>query len=246
MKRNSSFAQKTQGLNFDLIMAVQTSFSLNFLTIIFSIFLLSVSRGNLVHAVEENDILCLKSIKDSVEDPHNFLSSWDFRNQTKELGFICSFAGVECWNERENRVISLDLRSFGLKGNFPNEISYCKSLTSLDLSHNHFYGSIPANISSMLPFLVTLSLSSNNFSGQIPASLGNCSYLNGLELDHNRFSGQIPSTIGFLHRINRFNVAYNLLVGPVPRFVNGIRVNASSYANNPGLCGYPLKPCKSY
>lgn len=227
-------------------MAVKTNFFLNFLTIIFSIFLLNVSRRNLVHAVEEDDVLCLKSIKESVEDPHNFLSSWDFSNPTKGLGFICSFVGVECWNQRENRIISLDLRSLGLKGNFPNEISYCKSLQSLDLSHNHFYGSIPANISSMLPYAVTLSLSSNNFSGQIPASLGNCSYLNVLELDHNRFSGQIPSAIGFLQRISTFNVTHNLLVGPVPHFVNGIRVNASSYANNPGLCGYPLKPCKSH
>ena len=182
---------------------------------------MSVPRRSPVHAVEEDDILCLKSIRDSVEDPHNLLSSWDFRNQTKRPGFICSFTGVECWNERENRIISLNLGSLGLKGIFPNEISYCKSLTSLDLSHNHFYGSIPTNISSMLPYLVILSLSSNNFSGEIPTSLGKCTYLNVLELNHNGFSGQIPSTIGSLPRINKFNVADNLLVGPVPRFVNG-------------------------
>ncbi|KNA22089.1 hypothetical protein SOVF_037340 [Spinacia oleracea] len=99
----------------------------------------------------------------------------------------------------------------------------------------------------MVPFLVTLSLSSNRFNGEIPASLGNFSYLNALELDHNRLSGRIPAIIGKLQRIMEFNVADNLLVGPIPHFVNtGMKANATSYANNPGLCGYPLKPCKAY
>lgn len=217
---------------------------LNFLSI-FTIYLLSATSSR-VHAEEEDDILCLKSIKQSLQDPHNYLTSWKFNNRSTGPGFICAFTGVQCWNLVENRVLGIDLGSFGLRGKFPTGISKCQSLTSLNLSHNNLYGPIPVNVSTMLPFLVTLSMSSNDFSGEIPASLGNCSYLNVLELDRNRLSGRIPPEIGQLPRLVRFSVADNLLVGPIPHFVNGIGVNASSFANNSGLCGYPLKPCKTY
>jgi len=48
----------------------------------------------------ETDIFCLKSIKNSLEDPNNYLtSSWNFNNKTE--GFICRFNGVECWHPDE-------------------------------------------------------------------------------------------------------------------------------------------------
>uniref|UniRef100_A0A803L874 Leucine-rich repeat-containing N-terminal plant-type domain-containing protein n=2 Tax=Chenopodium quinoa TaxID=63459 RepID=A0A803L874_CHEQI len=207
--------------------------------------MLSTTMSENTAPIDEDDVLCLKSIKHSLEDPHNFLKSWDFDNPNINLpGFICKFNGIICWNSMENRVLGMNLSYFGLKGKFPSEISKCSGLQSLNLSHNRFYGSIPSNISTMLPFLVTLKMSSNRFSGEIPASLGNCSYLNALELDHNRFSGRIPDAIGELQRVSKFSVANNLLVGPIPHFVNGRMFNATSYANNLGLCGYPLKPCK--
>ena len=65
-----------------LVRALLHIFSLSFLNI------LEISNGS------ENGIYCLRSIKDSLEDPHNFLKdSWNFNNNT--LGFICEFVGVE-------------------------------------------------------------------------------------------------------------------------------------------------------
>ncbi|XP_044466972.1 probably inactive leucine-rich repeat receptor-like protein kinase At5g48380 [Mangifera indica] len=190
----------------------------------------------------EQDIACLKSIKASLEDPYNYLSaSWNFNNNTE--GYICKFAGVECWNSEENRVLNLRLSDMGLKGEFPRGISNCSSMTGLDLSSNNLSGSLPENISHLARFLTSLDLSSNNFSGNIPANLANCSYLNTLKLDHNQFTGQIPAQLGQLDRLKTFSVANNQLSGEIPHF-SGYSVKPEDFAGNLGLCGYPLKSCQ--
>ncbi|KAL3367420.1 hypothetical protein AABB24_011916 [Solanum stoloniferum] len=190
----------------------------------------------------QSDIDCLKSIKDSFEDPLKFLNTtWQFDNQTE--GFICKFAGIQCWHPDETRVLSISLPDMGLKGKFPRGLENCTSITSLDLSSNNLHGSIPTNISKIIRFVVMLDLSSNNLSGDIPVNLANCSFLNSLRLDHNQFTGQIPPEIALLGRLKNFNVANNQLFGPVPRFINST-FPAESYANNAGLCGPPLPLCK--
>ena len=187
----------------------------------------------------DTDIFCLKSIKDSLEDPHNYLQSWNFNN--KKEGFICNFIGVECWHPDENKVLNLRLSDMSLTGLFPNGIRNCTSLTGLDLSANNLSGTIPQNIATLLPFVTSLDLSSNQFSGVIPLSLANCTYINIIKLDQNQLSGQIPPQLALLPRLRTFTVSNNSLMGPVPNFANGhVTVN---YSNNKGLCGPSLKPC---
>lgn len=188
----------------------------------------------------DTDIYCLKAFKDSMEDPENFLSSWNF--STTSQGFVCSFVGIECWHPDENRVLNINLADLGLKGELPVELANCTSLTGLDLSGNLLFGTLPTNISEILPFVTSLDLSSNNFSGQIPRDLANCSFLNVLKLNNNGFSGQIPVELGRLTRMREFNVANNSLYGQVPVFQNA-NISAESYAGNPGLCGGPLPRC---
>ncbi|KAK8466282.1 hypothetical protein PHAVU_008G050700 [Phaseolus vulgaris] len=62
----------------------------------------------------DNDISCLRSVKAALQDPYNYLQSWDFNNKTE--GYICKFTGVECWHPDENRVLNLKLSNMGLKG----------------------------------------------------------------------------------------------------------------------------------
>ncbi|KAL1331791.1 hypothetical protein HN51_049049 [Arachis hypogaea] len=188
------------------------------------------------------DIFCLKSIKESLEDPDNYLQSWDFSNYTE--GFICRFTGVDCWHPDENRVLNLKLSNMGLKGEFPRGIRNCSSLTGLDLSINHLSGHIPSDISSILTYATTLDLSSNMFSGEIPPSLANCTFLNYLKLDDNKLSGGIPPEFASLRRLKTLSLTNNELSGPVPNFPSGRSV---SYGNNRGLCGGPsLLPCSSH
>nr|GMD65886.1 probably inactive leucine-rich repeat receptor-like protein kinase At5g48380 [Ipomoea batatas] len=203
------------------------------------VLLLALHCGG-IHALQ-NDMDCLRSVKDSLEDPLGNLESWDFTNQTE--GFICSFVGVVCWNDNENKVLNMELSDLGLRGPFPLGIQRCSSLTGLDLSGNQLYGTIPSDIGNIISKVTTLDLSSNRFSGEIPASLANCTYLNVLRLSDNQLTGQIPPEFGWLGRIKEFNVSNNRLTGPVPTFFAG-NIPAESYENNEGLCGdRPLEPC---
>ncbi|XP_073050594.1 probably inactive leucine-rich repeat receptor-like protein kinase At5g48380 [Primulina eburnea] len=187
----------------------------------------------------QSDVDCLKSIKDSLEDPLNNLRySWNFNNSTE--GYICRFSGIECWHENENKVLNIKLVDMGLKGEFPQGIVNCSSLTGLDISNNNIYGNIPNNISNLITYVTTLDLSSNQLSGEIPEDLAKCQYLNSIKLDNNQLSGQIPLQISLLNRIKSFSVANNKLTGPVPRFFNA---TTEDYSGNLGLCGGPLPPC---
>ncbi|KAK2966618.1 hypothetical protein RJ640_025303 [Escallonia rubra] len=189
-----------------------------------------------------DDIACLKTIKASLEDPLNYLSSsWNFNNATE--GYICKFTGIECWHPDENKVLNIRLSGMGLKGEFPVGVANCTSLTGLDLSSNNIYGTIPSNIPKLVEFVTTLDLSSNNLSGEIPVNLSRCSYLNVLKLDSNQLTGQIPAELGLLSRIKTFSVANNRLTGQVPHFGN-TSIAAENYANNAGLCGRPLPDCR--
>ncbi|KAL3529626.1 hypothetical protein ACH5RR_008948 [Cinchona calisaya] len=189
-----------------------------------------------------NDIQCLQSMKESLQDPFGYLTSaWNFDNITE--GSICDFVGVDCWHDNENKVLNIKLSNMGLKGLFPLGLEMCTSLTGLNLSSNYFSGPIPLDIGQNLRFITSLDLSNNNFSGLIPPSLATCNYLGSLKLDNNNLSGSIPSDFGLMSLIHYFSVSNNSLTGPVPNFIKASPI--LFYANNPGLCGqYPLKKCK--
>ncbi|CAI9780647.1 unnamed protein product [Fraxinus pennsylvanica] len=186
----------------------------------------------------EDDIKCLQEVKSSLTDPTGKLNSWKFSNSS--VGFICSFEGVTCWNDRENRLLGLQLRDSSLAGKIPASLQFCHNLQSLDLSSNALSGSIPPQICTWLPYLVTLDLSHNEFSGEIPADLANCTYLNNLILDDNRLSGNIPIQFSSLGRLRRFTVANNDLSGRVPEFNYDLELD---FGGNSGLCGGSLGKC---
>ncbi|XP_020218800.1 probably inactive leucine-rich repeat receptor-like protein kinase At5g48380 [Cajanus cajan] len=203
-------------------------------------FFLLILRG-MVYGTD-SDIFCLRSVKNALKDPYNYLQSWNFNNNTE--GYICKFIGVECWHPDENRVLNIKLSNMGLKGQFPRGIQNCSSLTGLDFSLNRLSQTIPADISTLLTFVTSLDLSSNDFTGEIPGSLANCTYLNNLRLDQNQLTGQIPANLSQLPRLKSFSVSNNFLTGLVPPFKTGI-ANAENYANNSGLCGGPLEACQA-
>ncbi|KAK7266252.1 hypothetical protein RIF29_18894 [Crotalaria pallida] len=201
------------------------------LTLLLSFFLLFVSSQ------DEDNVRCLKGIKNTLHDPDNRLATWHFENTT--IGFICDFVGVSCWNQRENRVLGLTLRDMKLSGRIPDSLKYCgKSIQSLDLGANLLTSEIPVEICSWMPFLVNLDLSQNQLSGIIPPTIENCSYLNELVLSDNDLSGSIPYELGGLSRLKKFSVANNHLSGTVPSFLNGY--GREDFQGNDGLCGGPL------
>ncbi|VVB04322.1 unnamed protein product [Arabis nemorensis] len=189
-------------------------------------------------SADEDDIRCLKGIKSSLTDPQGTLKSWNFANTT--VGFLCSFVGVSCWNNQENRVINLELRDMGLSGRIPESLQFCVSLQKLDLSNNRISGNIPTQLCNWLPFLVSIDLSNNGLNGEIPTDLAKCRFINSMVLSDNRLSGQIPVQFSSLVRLASFSVSNNDLTGRIPSFLNSPNYSADDFKGNKGLCGPPL------
>ncbi|XWS22526.1 hypothetical protein CRYUN_Cryun29cG0044000 [Craigia yunnanensis] len=187
----------------------------------------------------EDDITCLEGLKSSLTDPDSRLSTWSFNNRSSTS--VCQLTGVSCWNEKENRIISLQLPSMKLSGQLPDSLKYCRSLQTLDLSKNCLDGPIPNDICSWLPYLVRLDLSGNRLSGSIPPQIVNCKFLNDLVLDDNKLSGSIPYVLARLDRLKRFSVANNHLSGSIPSDL--ARFEEEVFDGNSGLCGKPLSKC---
>ncbi|TKY50327.1 LRR receptor serine/threonine-protein kinase [Spatholobus suberectus] len=185
----------------------------------------------------EDNVRCLKGIKDSLQDPQDRLATWRFDNTT--AGFVCDFDGVSCWKQNENRVLGLELQDMKLSGRIPKSLKYCgKSIQRLDLASNSFSSEIPPEICTWMPFLVSINMSGNDLSGPIPPSIVNCSYLNELVLSDNELSGPIPYESGSLARLKKFSVANNKLSGTIPSYFSGF--DAEDFEGNSGLCGVPL------
>ncbi|KAG2261193.1 hypothetical protein Bca52824_068272 [Brassica carinata] len=192
----------------------------------------------------EANVNCLRNIKSQLTDPNENLSSWVFGNN-ETAGYICKFTGVTCWHDDENRVLSIKLSGFGLRGVFPVGIKNCSDLTGLDLSRNNFSGPLPTNIDSLIPSVTTLDLSYNSFSGEIPVSVANITFLNILSLNGNQFTGTLPPQLGQLGRLTKISVANNRLSGPIPTFnETNVKFGVNDFAGNQGLCGKPLDPCE--
>ncbi|KAK9107899.1 hypothetical protein Syun_023910 [Stephania yunnanensis] len=190
----------------------------------------------------EDDVRCLRGVKDSLRDPQRRLSSWTFNNDS--VGFICNFVGASCWNDRENRLITLQLPQMGLSGQIPDSLQFCPSLQNLDLSRNSISGSIPPNLCDWMPYLVTLDLSNNGLNGPIPAELVNCKFLNNIVISNNRLSGSIPYQLSRLTRLKRFVAANNDLSGEIPPFISSLPSSGEGdFDGNPKLCGRPLGSC---
>ena len=97
----------------------------------------------------EDDVMCLQGVKNSLSNPTNKLSSWTFTNSF--VTSICRLQGFVCWNEKKNRLISLQLPTMQLFGEVSESLKYCRSLQTLYLSNNSISSPIPSQICNQLP-----------------------------------------------------------------------------------------------
>ncbi|KAL1555662.1 receptor-like protein EIX2 [Salvia divinorum] len=132
--------------------------------------------------------------------------------------------------------------SFQWKG---KEYEYWKNLKLLkliDFSSNRLTGNIPRSFSTMRG-LISLNLSRNSLTGYIIPNIGNMEVLDSLDLSYNQLSGKIPTSLAEIHTLRVLDLSNNNLTGKIPTGTQLQSFNASSYADNDGLCGDPLPKC---
>ncbi|XP_022891713.1 receptor-like protein 12 [Olea europaea var. sylvestris] len=112
--------------------------------------------------------------------------------------------------ELSPKLRTLNVSNNNFQGVLPDLSSKFSNFNSIDLSFNHFNGSLPilppngyvVDLSSnefWIPSLnVTLSLhlQNNNFTGEIPTSLRSCTFLTFIDLSQNKLTGNIPTWVG--------------------------------------------------
>ncbi|CDY48748.1 BnaA02g30090D [Brassica napus] len=146
-------------------------------------------------------------------------------------------------------------------------ISSPSKLERLSLGNNHFKGSLPISISSLLIVLdlssnafqgplfdppvstEALVVSNNNFTGKIPESICEQRYLQTLDLSNNSFTGSIPQCLKNLNSYLSFLILHhNQLNGSIPEiFTNATDLVSIDVSQNRLVGKLPrsLKSCTS-
>lgn len=132
-------------------------------------------------------------------------------------GAITSLKGIE---RVFGNLTALNVAGNFMVGEFPVSVLELEYLTSLDLSHNSFSGTIPTIIGTATTSLQTLKLSYNQFSGNIPSTLGNLRDLSRLTLQSNNLHGSIPAELSKLTSLTQIAFNDNSLSGPILDFAN--------------------------
>ncbi|VVA35927.1 Hypothetical predicted protein [Prunus dulcis] len=133
-----------------------------------------------------------------------------------------------------------DDASFIWKGIMRTYKSTLGLVKRIDLSSNRLTGEIPSEITHLVE-LVSLNLSRNRLTGQITPEIGNLQLLDSLDLSRNQIDGRIPTSLARIDRLSFLDLSYNNLSGEIPTGTQLQSFNALDYAENPLLCGPPLK-----
>lgn len=168
----------------------------------------------------ESDCEVLRSLKSSI-DPNtiprsSFLDTWNLTADPCES--TTQFLGIYCTYPEDNssqRVIAIDLDSYGYDGFITQSIGNLTELTTLSLGKNNFRGPIPDSISSLRK-LTTLSMSGNFLTGSIPKGITMLKKLESLDLSYNTLSGPIPANLSGLRRLIHLSLSHNQLSGRIP------------------------------
>lgn len=130
-------------------------------------------------------------------------------------GFIvlCIISGLE----------SATLPSFGIESDHLALLDFKKRITEDPLhimsSWNdsiHFCSWVGVTCNNSTKRVVSLSLEQKKLSGSLTPSIGNLSYLTGINIRDNSFHGEIPQEMGCLLRLQFLNLSHNSFSGKIP------------------------------
>ncbi|KAJ3702089.1 hypothetical protein LUZ61_005794 [Rhynchospora tenuis] len=160
----------------------------------------------------------------------------------------------------------LDLSLNRLTGTIPPAL-LSTSTPSLALANNNLTGELPKcyesvnfwvidvggnRLSGDASFLfgkqkaaVNIVLANNDFEFDL-SNVEFSDNLYGFDLSHNKIYGKIPKSFASAADLWFPNLSFNRLCGELPQGGNMGRFDASVFANNACLCGYPLQPCSNW
>ncbi|KAL8266918.1 hypothetical protein R6Q59_004262 [Mikania micrantha] len=108
-------------------------------------------------------------------------------------------------------IQTIDLSYNRFSGSLPQHILLPVTLQFLNLSSNHFTGSI------QIPHtLISLNISNNTFGGSLPIPPSVCTNLTLLDLSLNDFTGDIPPGFSACSKLQVLSLGFNNLTGPIP------------------------------
>ncbi|XP_019191298.1 PREDICTED: systemin receptor SR160-like [Ipomoea nil] len=166
----------------------------------------------------------------------------DGSEQCHGAGNILEFGGIT--QDRLDRISMRNPCNFTrvYEGITQPTFNHNGSIIFLDLSYNKLEGSIPKELSSMY-YLSILNLGHNDLSGPIPQELGDLKNFAILDLSHNQLNGSIPQSLTSLTFLADIDLSNNHLSGMIPQSAPFDTFPDYRFANNSGLCGYPLARC---
>ncbi|XP_021827499.1 probable LRR receptor-like serine/threonine-protein kinase At4g36180 [Prunus avium] len=145
-----------------------------------------------------------------------------------------------CGDEQIAPINYEDDASFIWKGRMHTYKSTLGLVKRIDLSSNRLTGEIPSEITHLVG-LISLNLSRNQLTGQITPEIGNLQSLDSLDLSRNHIDGRIPTSLARIDRLSFLDLSYNNLSGKIPTGTQLQSFDPLDYAENPQLCGPPLK-----
>ncbi|GER48993.1 leucine-rich receptor-like protein kinase family protein [Striga asiatica] len=166
----------------------------------------------------------------------------DGSKQCHGAGNLLEFGGIR--QEQLNRISTRHPCNFTrvYRGITQPTFNHNGSMIFLDLSHNNLEGNIPKELGSMF-YLSILNMGHNGLSGPIPEELGGLKNVAILDLSYNRLNGTIPNSLKSLTLLGEIDLSNNELSGMIPESNPFDTFPDYRFANNSGLCGYPLPSC---
>ncbi|KAH0986509.1 hypothetical protein GBA52_013686 [Prunus armeniaca] len=172
---------------------------------------ISPSLGNLTHLTHLN--LSHNSLYGSLETQF-FLSL----NRLEFLDLSYNLLSGELpFSLPSSNIRTVDLSSNHFHGSIPSSIFHrASNLTSFNVSNNTFTGYVPSSIClHSSPFVRLLDFSSNEFSGNLALGLGECSELQVFRAGHNNLSGLLPEDIYNATKLEEIAIPLNSLRGAI-------------------------------
>ncbi|GKF01802.1 leucine-rich repeat-containing protein [Tanacetum coccineum] len=113
------------------------------------------------------------------------------------------------------KLFHLDISYNHFNGSIPSQLFQLTTLRYLDMSYNNFNGSIPSQLF-QLTTLRYLDMSVNNFNGSIPSQLFQLTNLRYLDMSRNNLEGRLGPEPGSFRKLTTLRLRGNRFQGPIP------------------------------